>query len=309
MTALPRQVHVFVRDWLSANNVLLRSRGGHVLVDTGYVRHVPLTLALLATPRGIGAEPLARIVNTHCHSDHMGGNAALQRRYGCPVAVPLGEAPHVAAWDERALWLDWAGQSAERFTAAGVLHPGERHVWGDLEWESIAAPGHDMGALCFFNAEHRVLISGDALWEHGFGVVMPPEVEPDALPATRRTLDALAKLDVRTVIPGHGEPFRDFAAALERAYGRVEAFEADPTRLARHALKVILAFTLLDRRSMPLAELTGHVARVGMYRDFNALYFRQPPAELAAFLVKELTRAGAARVEDGALVPAAVAAG
>ncbi|MDH4181272.1 MAG: MBL fold metallo-hydrolase, partial [Betaproteobacteria bacterium] len=82
----PPQLHVFVRDWLSANNVLLRSRGGHVLVDTGYVRHVPLTLALLATPRGIGAEPLARIVNTHCHSDHMGGNAALQRRYGCPVA-------------------------------------------------------------------------------------------------------------------------------------------------------------------------------------------------------------------------------
>jgi glyoxylase-like metal-dependent hydrolase (beta-lactamase superfamily II) len=166
-----------------------------------------------------------------------------------------------------------------------------------------------MGALCFFNAEHRVLISGDALWEHGFGVVMPPEVEPEALPATRRTLDALAKLDVRTVIPGHGEPFRDFAAALERAYGRVEAFEADPTRLARHALKVILAFTLLDRRAMPLSALAGHVARVGMYREFNALYFRQTPAELAVFLVKELTRAGAARVEDGALVPASVAAG
>ena len=86
--ALPPQVHVFVRDWLSANNVLLKSRDGHVLVDTGYVRHAPLTLALLATVRGLGGEPLARIVNTHCHSDHMGGNAAVAARYRCPIAVP-----------------------------------------------------------------------------------------------------------------------------------------------------------------------------------------------------------------------------
>ena len=57
--AFPAQLHVFVRDWLSSNNVVLRSRDGHVLIDTGYVRHAPLTLALLATPRGLGNEPLA----------------------------------------------------------------------------------------------------------------------------------------------------------------------------------------------------------------------------------------------------------
>ena len=45
--AFPPQLHVFVRDWLSSNNVVLRSRDGHVVIDTGYVRHAPLTLALL----------------------------------------------------------------------------------------------------------------------------------------------------------------------------------------------------------------------------------------------------------------------
>src|SRR5437773_12201312 len=64
---LPAQVRVFVRDWLSSNNVLLKSRDGHVLIDSGYVRHAPLTLALLATPQGLGAAPLARLINTHCH--------------------------------------------------------------------------------------------------------------------------------------------------------------------------------------------------------------------------------------------------
>ena len=77
---LPPQIHVFVRDWLSANNVLLKSKDGHVLIDSGYVRHAPLTLALVASAQGIGAEPLARLVNTHCHSDHIGGNAAIRAR-------------------------------------------------------------------------------------------------------------------------------------------------------------------------------------------------------------------------------------
>ncbi len=49
---LPPQLHVFVRDWLSANNILLKSRDGHVLIDSGYVRHAPLTLALLESSAG-----------------------------------------------------------------------------------------------------------------------------------------------------------------------------------------------------------------------------------------------------------------
>jgi glyoxylase-like metal-dependent hydrolase (beta-lactamase superfamily II) len=61
---LPPQVRVFVRDWLSSNNILLNGREGHVLIDSGYGRHAPLTLALLATPQGLGAAPLARQVNT-----------------------------------------------------------------------------------------------------------------------------------------------------------------------------------------------------------------------------------------------------
>ena len=77
----PPQLHVFVRDWLSSNNILLKSRDGHVLIDSGYGRHAPLTLALLATERGVGVEPLAWLVNTHCHSDHVGGNAAIVERY------------------------------------------------------------------------------------------------------------------------------------------------------------------------------------------------------------------------------------
>lgn len=300
---LPPQMHVFVRDWLSANQIVLRSRDGGVLIDSGYGKHVPLTLALVASRQGLDGAPLAKLVNTHCHSDHMGGNAALHRAYGCPIAVPAGEAPLIATWDQRRLLLDYAGQRAERFDVDEILQPGSTHVWGDLEWRVLAAPGHDMGALVFFNEAHRILISGDALWQAGYGFVMPPDIDRDALPATRATLEMIAGLDTRWVIPGHGEPFGDVEAALERAFRRTAVFEADPLRLAHHALKVVLVFALLDRERLPIAAIPDYVNSVGIFRDFNALFFKLAPAMLAEQLIDELTRVGAVRREDGYLIP------
>jgi len=302
--SFPPQLHVFVRDWLSSNNILLKSRDGHVLIDSGYVRHAPLTLALLAGARGLGSAPLSLLVNTHCHSDHVGGNAAIVRRYACPVAIPEAEAPLVERWDGKALLHDYCDQQIERFAVDRTLPADTTHVWGDLEWRALAAPGHDMGALVFYNAEHGILISGDALWENGFGFVMPPEIDPGALPATRATIEMLARLDIRIVIPGHGEPFTDVAGALDRAAKRVAAFETDSLRVARHALKVNLMFTLLDKRRMALAGMGAYVERVGIYRDFNTLFFRLPPAQLAELLIGELQKAGAARRDGGCLVPA-----
>jgi glyoxylase-like metal-dependent hydrolase (beta-lactamase superfamily II) len=302
--ALPPQVRVFVRDWLSSNNILLKSRSGHVLIDSGYTRHAPLTLALLASAKGLGDAPLARLVNTHCHSDHMGGNAAIKARYRCPIALPIGEADVIDTWDEQTLLLAYTDQQAPRFAYDEIIRPGETHIWGDLEWRALAAPGHDMGALVFHNPEHGILISGDALWWNGYGLVMPTEIDPRAMPAARATLEMLASLDVRVVIPGHGEPFTDVGAALERAFARTAALEADSLRVARHALKALLMFTLLDRRRLALDDLPSFMERVGVYRDFNARFFRFTPRDLAARLVAELETAGAVRRENGWLVPA-----
>ena len=133
---------------------------------------------------------------------------------------------------------------------------------------------------------------------------MPREIDPAALPATRATLDMLARLDIRVVIPGHGEPFTGVEAALDRARTRLEAFEADSLRVARHALKVNLMFSLLDRQRMAVADMPAYMERVGIYREFNALFFRMPPADLAALMIRELERSGAAKVSDGWLEPA-----
>jgi glyoxylase-like metal-dependent hydrolase (beta-lactamase superfamily II) len=44
---------------------------------------------------------------------------------------------------------------------------------GDLDWQALAAPGHDPHALLLWCAEEGILISGDALWQNGFGVIFP----------------------------------------------------------------------------------------------------------------------------------------
>jgi glyoxylase-like metal-dependent hydrolase (beta-lactamase superfamily II) len=90
---LPASMQVFERGWLSANNILFIGRDGTTLVDSGYVTHAPQTLALLR--HALDGRPLDRIVNTHLHSDHCGGNAALKDAFGCRIAIPVFEAGKV----------------------------------------------------------------------------------------------------------------------------------------------------------------------------------------------------------------------
>jgi len=190
-------MRVLERGWLSSNSVVMTAPGDTVVVDSGYLSHVPHTLSLVED--ALGGRALDRLVNTHCHSDHMGGNAALQSRYGCHTAVPAGEAPLIDRWDEDALLLAYADQRAERFRAHATIMAGDRLSMGGIDWLAIAAPGHDAHALMFYAPQERLLISGDALWEDGFGVLFPHLFgDAGVFADTRRTLDAIATLNVRT---------------------------------------------------------------------------------------------------------------
>lgn len=299
--ALPESVHVLERGWLSANNIVLFDGAEATVVDSGYQTHGPQTVALI--DQALQGRRLKRLINTHSHSDHIGGNALLQRTFGCEISVPVGMLPAVAAWDEDALLLTTAAQTAERFRADHALHPGDTVAMGGLEWRAIAAPGHDMDALVFHCPDRRILISGDALWRDGFGILFAEVLGiGDGIGATRRTLEAIARLPVDVVIPGHGAPFVEFDDALARAFGRLRAFEEDGARMARNAIRACVTFSLLDARSMRLEALTEHLASVPLYREANARFLGLTPEALADWLVAELVRAGVARRERDLLV-------
>jgi len=298
---LPASIQVIERGWLSANNIMLHGQGGVTLVDSGYGSHAPQTLALIE--HALQGKALARLVNTHCHSDHMGGNAAIQKKYGCRTSIPEGEAPLIDRWDEQALILSIADQRAERFRYDDTFGDGAVLKMGEFDWQVIAAPGHDTHAVMFYSTELRVLISGDALWENGFGAVFPQLFGRDtALRETRETLEGIARLGADIVIPGHGRPFANVDSALERAFWRVESYEEDVSRLARHCVKVAFSFALLEKRSMPHSEVPGYVGRVPLLADINRRFLRMTGADFAEWLVGDLERAGALRRQNGRLV-------
>ena len=298
---LPPKIQVLERGWLSSNNILIDDGDNCTLIDSGYVAHAAQTLLLLR--HALGGKRLVRMINTHCHSDHMGGNAAVQRTYGCRTSIPAGEAPAIAAWDDASLMLGYTGQSAERFSFDDTLSAGDRLQLGGLEWEALAAPGHDPHALMFYCGEKRILISGDALWENGFGLIFQELFgQAGGFADTRATLEAISRLDIATVIPGHGAPFGNVERSLATAFQRLDAYERDPAKLARHALKVMLSFSLMIEGRIALAELPRFLATRPVYADVNRRFLQLPDAELREYLVKDLERAGALMCRDGQLL-------
>ncbi|MGB9109316.1 MAG: MBL fold metallo-hydrolase [Telluria sp.] len=299
---LPASMQVFERGWLSANNILFSGRDGTILVDSGYVTHASQTLALVG--RALGGRTLDRIVNTHLHSDHCGGNAALQDAYGCRIAIPVAEADKVRVWDEAALSYRATGQQCARFTFDTTIAPGEVLDMGDLAWQAVSAPGHDPHALLFWCADEGILIAGDALWQNGFGVVFPELAGEPGFDEVRATLDTIAQLAPRLVIPGHGAPFADVDAALARAYSRLDYLAADPVRNAEYAVKVLLKFLLIERRAIPLADVAALFDTVPLLALARERFLPQPSAELAQWAALALQKAGAASVRDEKLVDA-----
>jgi len=285
---------ILERGWLSSNNVLLHGSGeGAWLIDTSHVLHAEQTVALLR--QALHGEALLGLVNTHLHSDHCGGNAAVQRALGCAIRIPPGQWAAALAWDEQALSYRPTGQHCERFVPDAQIEPGQVLHAGGRSWQALAAPGHDPHSLVLFDAHEGVLISADALWENGFGVVFPELEGEQAFDEVASVLDLIESLDARWVIPGHGAPFGDTPAALQRARRRLDAYRADPARHSRHAAKVLVKYHLLEEQRQPWPDFVAWFASAGL---FGTIWQRlgRPEGTLTAFaelLVAELVAVGA----------------
>ncbi len=292
------------RGWLSSNMVVLVGESQAAVVDTGYWTHSQQTLDLVQ--RSLGGRALDVIVNTHLHSDHCGGNAALQARYQrARTLIPPGQAAAVRRWDEQVLTYGATGQHCPRFRADATLEVGGVLNVGGLDWEVHAAPGHDPHSVVLFEPASRTLISADALWENGFGVVFQ-ELEGDrAFEEVEATLAVIERLRPVAVIPGHGSVFGGVEGALSRARGRLAAYRSDPVRHATHAAKVLLKFKLLEVQSQPADQFLAWAEQTPYFRIVRDRFF--PGKDLrdwAEMLVGDLARAGAARLDDGVILNA-----
>ncbi|MGD9941880.1 MAG: MBL fold metallo-hydrolase [Burkholderiaceae bacterium] len=280
-TPLPSTLRFIERDWLSSNQVIGIDDGIATVVDTGYVKHAPQTVALVEqTLQEAGAERLGRIVNTHLHSDHCGGNHALAEAFGCTTTIPQASAPEVAVWDSTVLTYSATGQRCPRFSFDATLAPGDRLRLGGLDWQAIAAPGHDPKSLIFHCPDARLLISADALWGNGFGVLFPELQGESGFAEQQTVLDLIAGLRVTQALPGHGPPIADVPAALDRAQARLDAMRGEPRRHARHAIKVLVKFLMLDLERIDADELMQRLLQARLMRTSADLLGVEPDALL-----------------------------
>ena len=290
---LPADIRLLERGWLSSNNVLLLGERT-VLVDSGYHLHASQTLALVQ--QQLGGRPLDQLVNTHLHSDHCGGNAALQTAYPhLRTLVPPGHAAHVRAWDTEALSYKPTGQECPRFVFDALLVPGQVLELGAHRWQVHAAAGHDPESVLLYAPDCGVLLSADALWERGLGVIFPELDDAEGFAPALATLDLIERLAPRVVLPGHGPAFSDVAAALAFARARLAAFARDPSLHVRHAVRVLVKFHLLAVQRCQVDDLLAWGQDTPYLRRLHTRHGASQPLEdwlLAA--VDALARANAA---------------
>ena len=290
-------MHVFERGWLSSNCIFFDDGRTSWLVDSGYSTHSTQTIDLLATK--LGSRPLDFLINTHLHSDHCGGNAALQAQYpNVSTIIPPGQSVLVKSWDAVGLFYTPTGQVCPQFNFDQMLQVGSTIQLGLQNWEIHAAGGHDPHAVIFFEPVSRTLMSADALWQNGFGVIFPELEGIEAFQEVALTLALIERLNPNVVVPGHGATFAYTPEILEMARRKLDGFVKDPIKLARHGAKVLLKFKLLEKQNMLLSKFTQWAASTSCLSRYHDRFFGE--SEFSVWveqLCTELVKAGVARRE------------
>jgi glyoxylase-like metal-dependent hydrolase (beta-lactamase superfamily II) len=262
---------------------LLAGDDGWTLVDTG--------LALPDLEERVLAlgVPIARVVVTHFHPDHVGGADQIRSATGAPVLqgeLDYEQCEHVwgnPRWPERmAAWFAEHGVPKEitddlievgsaygafiRFARNPELVRAGDVVAG---WEVLAVPGHADGHIAL--QRHGALVAGDHLLPRiSPAVGLYPDSRPDPLADYLDSLRRTAELAPRIVYPGHGDPIEDAAGRardlVEHHRLRLEATEAalgDEPRSGYEISRDVFGGELSPAaRRFGVAETLSHLVRL-----------------------------------------------
>lgn len=142
-----------------------------------------------------------RLVNTHCHIDHILGNKFVHEKYNLPLISHKGEQ----------IVLDGMVNVARIYGVDYKVSPditefldeGDKLTFGNTELEILFTPGHSPASICFFHRESEQLIGGDVLFQNSIGRTDLPGGDHATLIASIKTKLFPLGDGVR-VYPGHG---------------------------------------------------------------------------------------------------------
>ena len=142
-----------------------------------------------------------KLLNTHCHIDHVLGNKFVAEKYRLGLEVNKHDLPMLKALP---IVAKNYGVFAEESPAPSTfIDEGDRIKFGQSEMEILFTPGHSPGSICFVNKKQKIVIGGDVLFYGSIGRTNLPGGNHATLISSIKTkLFPLG--DDFEVFPGHG---------------------------------------------------------------------------------------------------------
>lgn len=193
-------IETFVFNAFQENTYILYDHTGECIIIDAGCEEEPEKAELSEYLDEHGLKPV-KLINTHCHVDHVLGVAYLAGKYGIPFFIHK---------EEKTLFAHSRSQ-AEIFglnledppEPEGYLADGDRVSFGESFLEVIHIPGHSPGGILFHSPDQKFLISGDVLFRLSIGRTDLPGGDYNSLVGGIK--QKLLNLDPDTLVyPGHG---------------------------------------------------------------------------------------------------------
>jgi hydroxyacylglutathione hydrolase len=159
-------VHFFTFSPIGENTYILFDETGQcVIIDPGcYDDRERSELADFIKNKKLTP---VRLLNTHCHLDHVFGNAFVANTYQLKVEAHKNEIPVLDAFLRSAAMY---GMNADPSPDIAVfLDEGDVIKFGNSSLKILFTPGHSPGSITFYNPEQQFMISGDVLFKSSVG--------------------------------------------------------------------------------------------------------------------------------------------
>ncbi len=193
-------VDTFTFNPFQENTYILSDKTGEcIIIDPGcYEPREKEELEGFILQRGL--KPV-RLINTHCHIDHVLGNRFVQDTYNLQLELSMLEIPLLNAVTEYGTQFGITCEASKEPFA--FLVEGEPVTFGQTSLSLLHTPGHSPGGMCLYHEGEKVIVAGDVLFQMSIGRTDLPGGDYDTLIASiREKLFALP--DDVTVYPGHG---------------------------------------------------------------------------------------------------------